>query len=242
MKLLTDDTLFAGQVICRQHRDGYRFSIDAVLLAHFCRPAAQDSVLDLGCGCGVLGLILCRRFPELRLIGLELQPALAELAQSNASANGWQERFAVLQGDLRQIKQYVQPESFDLVLSNPPYYRPGSGRVSRADECSIARHELTAEPASMLAAAAFAVRNRGAVCCIYPAERLATVLTVMQQHRLTPKRLQPIYSYPEASQAHLVLLEAVKNGGQGLCLLPPLYMYQRKNGPYSPALQAMYRS
>ena len=237
---LTNDSLFAGQVICRQHRDGYRFSVDAVLLAHFCRPAAQDSVLDLGCGCGVLGLILCYRYPELRLTGLELQAALAELAQSNAAANHWQGRFTVLQGDLRQIKQYVQPESFDLVLSNPPYYRPGSGRVSQADECSIARHELTAAPASMLAAAAFAVRNRGAVCCIYPAERLASILAVMQQHRLTPKRLQPIYSYPEASQAHLVLLEAVKNGGQGLRLLPPLHMYQRKNGPYSPALQAMY--
>jgi tRNA1Val (adenine37-N6)-methyltransferase len=238
---LTDDSLFNGHVICRQHRDGYRFSIDAVLLAHFCRPAAGDSVLDLGCGCGVISLILCHRHPSICLTGLELQPALAALARSNAAANQWQERFAVQQGDLRQIKEYVQPESFDLVLSNPPYHQSGNGRVSQADECSIARHELTAEPASMLAAAAFAVRNRGAVCCIYPAERLATVLTVMQEQRLTPKRLQPVYSYPQDALARLVLLEAVKNGGQGLRLLSPLYIYQSKNGPYSPALQAMYR-
>ncbi|CAK8720966.1 Methyltransferase domain-containing protein [Candidatus Electronema halotolerans] len=241
-KPLTDDSFFNGQVICHQHQDGYRFSIDAVLLAHFCRPAGQDDkILDIGCGCGVIGLILCHRFPKLRLTGLELQPALAELARNNVMANQWQDRFAVLQGDLRKIKEYVKPESFDCVLSNPPFYQLRNGRVSQADEYALAKHELAADPASVLAAAAFAVRNRGTVCCVYPAGRLAAILAVMQEHLLAPKRLQPVYSYPEDDQARLVLLEAVKNGGLGLCLLPPLYIYQRKNGPYSPALQAMYR-
>ncbi len=237
--LFTDDTLFDGQVICRQHRDGYRFSLDAVLLAHFCHPATRDRVLDIGCGCGVIGLILCHRFAYLQLTGLELQPALAALARSNVAANQWQDRFTVQQGDLRQINDFVEPESYDLILSNPPYYQPRSGRVSHADECALARHELTADPDSVFTAAAFAVKNRGAVCCIYPAERLANVLAMMQQKRLVPKRLQPVYSYPEADQARLVLIEAVKNGGKGLAFLPPLYIYQYKNGPYSPVIQEM---
>jgi tRNA1Val (adenine37-N6)-methyltransferase len=166
---------------------------------------------------------------------------LAKLAQSNAEANGWQERFLVQQGDLRHIKAAVQPESFDLVVSNPPYYRPGSGRVSQEDECAMARHELTADPDAVLTAAAFAVRNRGSVCCIYPAERLATVLAVMMRgKRLLPKRLQPVYSYPDDAQARLVLIEAVKNGGEGLTFLPPLHVYQHKNGPYSPEVARMY--
>lgn len=240
MSLLTDDTLFNGRVICRQHRDGYRFSVDAVLLAHFCRPATRDRVLDIGCGCGVISLILCHRFSQLHLTGLELQPALAKLAQSNAEANGWQERFVVQEGDLRQIRAVIQSESFDLVISNPPYYQPGSGRINKEDECALARHELTADPDAVLTAAAFAVKNRGAVCCIYPAERLATVLTVMTSKRLVPKRLQPVYSYPEDAQARLVLIEAVKNGGEGLRFLPPLYIYQCKDGPYSPELERMY--
>jgi tRNA1Val (adenine37-N6)-methyltransferase len=241
VSLLTDDSLFNGLVICRQHRDGYRFSVDAVLLAHFCRPAERDSVLDIGCGCGVIDLILCHRFPELRLTGLELQPALAELARNNAAANGWQNRFAVHEGDLRQIRTAVQPESFDLVVSNPPYYRPGSGRVSQEDECALARHELAADPDSVLAAAAFAVKNRCPVCCIYPAERLPTVFAAMQRNRLTPKRLQPVYSFPEDAQARLVLIEAIKNGGEGLCFLAPLYIYQHNNGPYSQELEEMYQ-
>jgi len=239
--LLSEDRLFNGRIICRQHREGYRFSVDAVLLAHFCRPAAQDSVLDLGCGCGVISLILCCRHPELRLTGLELQPALAALARSNAEANQLGGRFAVQQGDLRQIKEFIAPESFDLAVSNPPYHRAGGGRISREDECAIARHELTADPDSMLAAAAFAVKNRGAVCCIYPAERLAAVLTVMTRNRLTPKRLQPVHSYPEDDRARLALIEAVKNGGEGLHLLPPLHIYQQRNGPYSPEVAAMFR-
>jgi tRNA1Val (adenine37-N6)-methyltransferase len=236
----TNDTLFNGQVICRQHRNGYRFSVDAVLLAHFCHPAAQDRVLDIGCGCGVISLILCHRLPQLHLTGLELQPALARLAQSNAKANGWQERLLVQQGDLRQIRAVVQPESFDLVVSNPPYYRHGSGRINQEDECALARHELTADPDAVLTAAAFAVKNRGTVCCIYPAERLATVQAIMMGKRLVPKRLQPVYSYPEDAQARLVLIEAVKNGKEGLRFLPPLYVYQHRHGPYSPELETMY--
>ena len=238
--LLSEDRLFNGRIICRQHRNGYRFSVDAVLLAHFCCPAARDRVLDLGCGCGVISLILCYRHPQVYLTGLELQPALAALAWSNAAANQLGGRLTVQQGDLRQISAFIQPESFDLIVSNPPYHRAGSGRISQEPECALARHELTADPDSVLAAAAFAVRNRGAVCCIYPAERLAAVLAVMTRTRLHPHRLQPVYSYPEDKQARLVLIEAVKNGGESLRLLQPLFIYQHKNGPYSPDLAAMY--
>ncbi|MCI5211027.1 MAG: methyltransferase domain-containing protein, partial [Candidatus Electrothrix sp. ATG2] len=171
---LTDDTLFNGRLVCHQHRDGYRFSLDAVLLAHFCQPASQDKVLDLGCGCGVIGLILCYRYPEVQVTGLELQPALAKLSQQNVQANRLQNRFTVEQGDLRKIKQHLQAESYEIVLSNPPYYKTGTGRINQEDECALARHELTADPDSVIAAAAYAVKNRAKVVCIYPADRPAT--------------------------------------------------------------------
>ncbi|WP_446008623.1 tRNA1(Val) (adenine(37)-N6)-methyltransferase [Candidatus Electrothrix sp.] len=237
---LTDDTLFDGRLICRQHQDGYRFSLDAVLLAHFCQPASRSKVLDLGTGCGVISLILCYRHSDIQITGLELQPALAELARNNAQANKFDNRFTVQQTDLRRIKKAFRAESYDLVLSNPPYYKTGSGRRNQEDERALARHELTADPESVIAAAAFAVKNRGIVACIYPAERLATVLAVMMKKRLVPKRIQPVYSYPEDKQARLVMIEAMKNGGEGVRLLPPLYIYQHSDGTYSAEVAAMY--
>ncbi|RUM40414.1 MAG: SAM-dependent methyltransferase, partial [Desulfocapsa sp.] len=132
--LLTDDTLFSGSLICRQHNDGYRFSVDSLLVAHFCRPPGTGRVLDLGSGCGIIGLILCHRYPGLQVRGLELQPDLARLARSNINANILQQRFQIVEGDVCRIQEFMQPESFELVVSNPPYRSPGSGRINRDNE------------------------------------------------------------------------------------------------------------
>ena len=237
---LTDDSLFGGELICCQYGDGYRFSVDSILAAHFCRLTGTGRVLDLGCGSGVIGLILARLHPGLELVGLELQQDLAGLAAMNIRANDLQARCRVVCGDARQIGCFVDAESFDLVVCNPPYRRTGSGRISRTSEAAIARHELKANLDDMLAAAAFSVINRGGVVFVYPAVRLASLVAGMQHHGLIPRRLQPVYSYPEADQATLVVLEGVKNGGEGCRLLPPLYIYAGKNMGYSPEMEKLY--
>jgi tRNA1(Val) A37 N6-methylase TrmN6 len=240
--MYTDDTLFEGRLVCRQHRMGYRFSVDAVLVARFCRPRPTDRVLDLGCGCGVIGLILCYLYEQLQVSGLELQPALAELASANVQLNGLQQRFQVLQGDLRRIRDFLEPESFDRVVVNPPYQKAGSGRVNPEDERAVARHEICADMESVIAASAFAVKNRGSVVLIYPAQRTGALVSFLEKYRLICKRMQPVYSYPGDDPARLILVEAVKNGGEGVCLLPPFYVYRYPDGPYSPEMAAMYQT
>lgn len=237
---ITEDSLFQGRLVCRQHADGYRFSVDAVLAAHFCRPGSGATVLDLGAGCGVIALILAHRHAHVRVTGIELQPGLAALAAENIRRNAMQDRVRIVEGDARQIGRVLAPESFDLVVCNPPYRGLGSGRASSAGEAAIARHELRATLADMVRAAAFCVRNRGGVVFVYPAARMATLLYRLQERNLVPKRLQPVYSYPEDRCGRLVLVEAVKNGGEELRLLPPLFVYARKNGPYSREMQEMY--
>ncbi len=242
MPEITRNTLFQGKVLCYQHKHGYRFSVDAVLVAHFCKPSPAARVLDIGCGCGVIGLILCSRYARLTVTGLELQSPLARLTRKNIAANQLEERFTVCEGDLCQVRttDQLKPESFDLVVTNPPYHKTGTGRLNNQDEQAIARHELTADPDSVMAAAAYCVKNRGSVVCVYPATRLVTVITAMEQHRLTVKRVQPVYSYPEDNRARLVLIEAVKNGGEEITLLPPLYIYQYPDGSCSADVDAMY--
>jgi tRNA1(Val) A37 N6-methylase TrmN6 len=237
---LTRDTLFNGRLICAQFKRGYRFSADAVLAAHFCRPGPADRILDLGCGSGVIGLILAFRHPGARVAGLEVQEELARLAGENIRANRLETRVSVIHGSLREISALVAPESFDLVVSNPPYRQPGSGRLSPTDQRARARHEIDANLAEVVRAAAFAVKNRGRVVLVYPAARLIPLAAALRNERLEPKRLQPVYSYPDSPEAALVLLEAVKNGGEDLQLLAPFHIYARQNGPFSEAMQNLY--
>lgn len=239
-ELLTRDTLFNGRLVCAQYRHGYRFSADAVLAAHFCRPEPDDHILDLGCGSGIIGLILAFRYPAIRLTGLEVQEELALLARENIRANSLEDRATVIHGNLRAVATLITPESFDLVVSNPPYRKPGSGRLSPADQRARARHEIDASLAEVVRAAAFAVKNRGRVVFVYPAARFMTLAAELKSARLEPKRLQPVYSYPGSPEAALILIEAMKNGGEEMQLLSPFYIFARQNGPNSEAMQTLY--
>jgi len=106
-KEYTEDTLFDGRIRCLQHRRGYRFSVDAVLLGNFIQPRPGDRILDLGCGCAIIPLILAYRWPKVSITGLEIQPALAALANKNVGLNNWQERIEIVPGDLKEVGKYT---------------------------------------------------------------------------------------------------------------------------------------
>ncbi len=236
----TEDSLFSGDLICRQHKDGYRFSIDAVLLAHFITPKPSDRVLDLCAGCGVVSLILAFRWPQLRLGAIELQPALAELCRGNVALNNFSGRIEVIEGDARQMNTLVESGSFDWVVCNPPYRKVLSGRQNPEDEQAIARHEINLTLAEMVQAAAYAVRTKGRVAIVYPAARLASLLAALKDRGLEPKRLQLVHSYP-GDVGRLALVEAVMAGGEELQVLPPFYIYQEKDGAYTDEMAKLYR-
>ncbi len=241
MSDITSDSLFDGKLICHQYKDGYRFSIDAVLLAHYAQSACTgDTVLDLCCGCGIIGLILAYRCENISVIGLELQPNLVGLARTNSLENGFEDRFTVIRGDVKTISYTLKPESVQTVVCNPPYGKQKSGRISHSREAAIARHEIHADLQDCVKAASYAVQNRGRVFFIYPSTRLPVLIQALYSSRLVPKKIQPVYSYPESLHAKLVIVESVKNGGEECTLSVPVYIYQYKNGPYSPEVAVMY--
>jgi len=236
---LSEENLFDGKLRCLQPRQGYRFSVDAVLLAHFLAPEPGARILDLGAGCGIVSLILSHRYPFTSLVALEVQPRLVEVVRRNVAINSLENRVTVLEGDCRRIADLLPPNSFDWVAANPPYYPTASGRHHPETERAKARHEILGGIGEMAEAAYFALRSGGRAAFVYPAGRTEALLSALRENGLAPKRLQRVHPYPGA-EAWLVLVEAVKDGGEGVAVLPEFFICQEKGGPYTVEMAAMY--
>jgi len=234
------DALGSGGLRIVQSMRGFRHSMDAILLAQFAAPRPTDRVLDLGCGNGAIALLLAHRYPLLRVVGLEIQPALASRALRGAQVNGLHDRVEIVDGDLRRVEALLPAASFDLILCNPPYREVGRGRLSHDPETRQAKHEITATLQEVIAAMRYALAPKGRACLIYHASRLAELLMRLRAERLEPKLLRPVHSFPGAD-AELILVEARREGRPGLRMLAPLFVYQTRGGAPSPAMDAIYR-
>ena len=222
----TFDTLFDGRLEIRQKKEGYRFSIDALLLAHFAGPRLTDRVIDLGTGCGVIPLILIFRRKAKAVIGIEVQPSLAALARQNVSLNHFSSQIEVWERDFRNLAG--EEGVFDCVLCNPPYRRIGSGRVNPQEEKALARHEINATLEDVLKAAQNLLKNKGRFYSIYPASRTADLFQGLRRFQLEPKRVQFVHSR-SGDDARLVLVEALKEGKTQIKILSPFILYDSQN-------------
>lgn len=233
----TLDTLIDGRLRLYQSRTGYRFSIDALLLAHFVTVKAGERVVDLGAGNGAVTFLLSHLHPSATLTGVEVQPAMAERTRRAVLLNKLQERVAVVAGDLRRIAKLLPPSSRDVVVSNPPFRKPTSGRVSSNRERQLARHEFAGGLADFIAAAVHALRPKGRFALVYSAERAVELLAKLRRAGLEPKRLRWVHSFA-SDDALLVLVEAVKGGRSGVAVGPPLVIY-REGKEYAPEAAAI---
>lgn len=236
--MLTCDALFQGKLLFYQHQKGYRFSLDAVLLAGLTKVTGGDRIVDLGTGCGVIPLILAHRGQGREWVGVEIQPELADLARRNVEINGGDPRIGIMELDFRDISGRLPAAGFDLVLSNPPYRRLHTGRVNTDRQRALARHEFTASVTDVFTAGNHLLPAAGRLAVIYPAARLAHLLLIAREHGFSPKRLTVIHSNQQ-SPGRLVHLECLKAGGDELRIEPPLYIYEA-DGQYTKTLQALY--
>ncbi len=213
------DQFLEGRLKLIQSRDGYRFSIDAVLLSEFVTIRPEDVVVDIGTGCGVILLILLLTKPAGHVFGLEIQKALASQARRNAALNGLGDKMGIILGDVKNPP--MAKKIADVVISNPPYRKAESGRINPDRRRAIARHEILASIDDILRAARDLLRKKGRLAMIYPSARLVDILLRMRRFDLEPKKVQ--INYPGLqSGARLALIEAVLGGKPGLEILPPL--------------------
>ena len=238
MNSYTTDTFFNGRIQVKQNQAGYRFSIDAVLLADQAAPRSGDKVIDLGTGCGIISLIMAYCNPDITVYAVEVQEELTQLAISNVKNNSLQDCITVLGADMKTMKPDMTAGPVDLVVCKPPYRRPGAGRINPDNQRAVARHELKANLQDVIVTARRMLKTAGRFVTIYTAERTADILCQMRIDSIEPKYFRTIHSNP-GSEAKLILVEGIKGGNPGLKIAPPLIVYDQ-NGDYTDEVQQMF--
>ena len=217
-----------------QPAHGYRFSLDALLLADFAEFVADPGIADLGTGCGVIPLILCRRFTGASVVGIESNGAMAELARGNISRNGLTDRIRIVSDDIVNLKPLFPVSSFDGVVANPPFRTPLSGRRSPRAGRDTARHESSAGLADFLAAAKYLVKPSGRIWFVYHPDRLAEFIHCAASLKLALLRLRMVHG-SLAAPARIFLAELAKGRKGATTVLPPLTVYGT-DGSYTPEM------
>ena len=227
------------QLTLHQSPQGYRFALETFLLADFVPVTATDPLIDLGTGCGVVALLLARRLPHVRLVGLELQRSLAVLAQQNVICNSLQHRISIVQGDIRQVPSLFPSGMFGTVVCNPPYRVVGNGRLNPNPEKAIARHELAVTLSQLVQAAQHLLCRRGRLVMVYHPSRLSELCAQLETAHLRPRHLRLVHATPQAP-ASIALVEAIRDSRDALTVLPPLWVYEASGG-YTAEMQAIFQ-
>ncbi len=229
------DELWPGGPRFRQ--GGFRLSTDSVLLAAFARGIRADNIVDLGCGAGVLTVLLRAARPAARICGVELQPEAAELCRENMRENGF-DAGGILCADLREHRALFPAGSFDLVISNPPYFAENSGHTAPEPGRAAARDERFCTLVDLCAAAKYLCRWGGSFALVHRPERLSEIFCTMTANGLEPKRLR-LVQYKEGAAPNLVLVEARRGGKPSLTIEPPLILTDGA-GNDSPEVKEIY--
>ncbi|MCH5339337.1 MAG: tRNA1(Val) (adenine(37)-N6)-methyltransferase [Acetatifactor sp.] len=228
-------------------RNGYRiiqdperfcFGMDAVLLAGFAHAEAEDSLLDLGTGTGIIPLLMEARYHCARLTGLEIQSESADMAARSVVLNGLSDKISIVTGDIKEADSLFPSASFDCVTCNPPYMIGNHGITNPDAPKAIARHELLCNLEDVVRQTAKLLKPGGHFFLVHRPFRLAEIMVTLTKYKLEPKRMQLVYPYVD-KEPNMVLLEAVRGGKSRMTVEKPLIVY-REPGVYMPEIYEIY--
>lgn len=231
--------LIPGKIDIIQNNKFFKFGTDSVLLANFTRARSGDLVADFGCGSGVIPLLLAFKKEFKKVIGLEIQSELVKLARRNVKMNDLDNIIEIREADFTDSRKYIEPNIFDIVISNPPYLKLDGGMVSDNRHKAVARHEIHATLKDLIREASLALKNGGSFYLVYRSTRMAEAISLMKEYDLAPKRLRPVYPRKD-SYSDLFLLEARRGGGIGLKIEPPIIIYREGSQEYTAEVKKMY--
>lgn len=232
-----DDLQLAGMRIL-QKEAGFRFGMDAVLLADFARVEPAHTVVDFGTGTGILPLLLLGRGKGTHVDAFEIQPDMADMAQRTMLLNGLEHRVTVHALPVEQAMQVLPPCSVDAIVCNPPYGTPGTTLLNPSDALRLARHQSPDGLRAWLKTAYQLLKGKGRISLVYPAPRMLELMQALEQAHLAPKRFRLVYPTGE-KPANLVLVEGMKDAKPMLHPEPPLIVYEQ-DGSMTAELKRIY--
>jgi tRNA1Val (adenine37-N6)-methyltransferase len=216
------DELWPGGPSFIRRDDAFRLGTDSVLLADFaCAPGGH--ACDLGCGSGILSVLMAYREPALTVDGVELLPDWADTARDNVRLNRLDGRVRIVTGDLRRHREFLEAGAYDLVAANPPYYPAGSGKLPQNENSVTARSEQTCTLQDVCAAARYLTRWGGRFALVHKPERLAEIVRALSENDLEPKRMRFV-QHRAGDAPNLVLIESRRGGNPSVTIEPPLIL------------------
>lgn len=221
--------LLDTQYVIYQDDEWFKFSLDSVLLAQFVTiNLRHKKIIDLACGNAPIPMLLSFR-TSASIYGIEYQKCVYELALNSINDNQLGDKITLINGDVRQLKNYFNSDSFDIVTCNPPYFKASNPDFFNQNEVkSLARHEVTLNLEDVVKNASYLLKSGGIFAMVHRTERFAEIIEIMKKYRLEPKRVQFIYP-KKGMNSDLILIEGIKNGKVGLKMLFPLVIHEDDN-------------
>ena len=239
--------LLPGERIDELQRNGYRiiqnperfcFGMDAVLLSGFARAKKQERCLDLGCGNGIIPILMEAKTEGKHFTGLEIQPESADMARRSVALNGLQDRIDIVEGDIKDASKIFGASSFHVVTTNPPYMTAQHGLTNLYEAKTIARHEVLCNLEDIIRESARLLMPGGRFYMVHRPFRLAEIISLMVQYRIEPKLMRLVYPYVDR-EPNMVLIEGLRGGKSRMTVEKPLIVY-KEPGKYTDEIYDVY--
>ena len=233
-----DDLEYKGLKIIQKNK-GFCFGIDAVLLSDYAKEIKNNSkVLDLGTGTGILSILLTGKTNLSKIYGIELQKDIADMARRSVVLNELQNKIEILNIDINDLENKFEINSFDAIVTNPPYKNENTGKINDNEYKYISRHETTANLSDFIKISFRMLKDKGSLYMVHRPERLADIIYELRANKLEPKNIRFVYSNIN-KEPKLVLIKAVKNANSFLKVDKPLFVYDEK-GNYTEEILKIY--
>ena len=233
-----DDLEFKGLKII-QNEKGFCFGMDSVLLSDFAKNMKNNStVLDLGTGTGIIPILLCGKTNLKKVVGIEIQKDVANMAKRSSQLNNLQDRFEVVNTNIIDLKNIYEKQSFDVIVTNPPYKKENTGITNENEAKLISRHEITANLEDFISISKDLLKDKGEFYMVHRPERLVDILSLMRKYKIEPKILKFV-SPNKNKEPNLILVKGIKNANSFLKIEKNLYVYN-EDGKYTNEILKIY--